>query len=83
VDREGGQGEEKETFYPRVDHWEAKGSQGGAICYNLTVITGPKTSHIQIIPGISTPEPITFASGKLAELDMGFCGRLALGLFFI
>jgi hypothetical protein len=44
---------------------DPSGRPGLDICIAPKLITEPKASHIQIIPGISTPEPITFAPGKI------------------
>ena len=41
------------------------GGETADSCIDLKLVTEPKTSHIQIISGISTPKPITFAPGKL------------------
>ena len=38
------------------------------ICYAQKLITVPKTSHIQIISGVSPTEPITAEAGKLSKV---------------
>jgi hypothetical protein len=69
--------DEREALCTRADHREAAGVdcnllrvgreniRTANICIAPKLITEPKASHIQIIPGISTPEPITFAPGKI------------------
>jgi len=38
------------------------------ICYAQKLITVPKTSHIQIISGVSPTEPITAEAGKVSAI---------------
>jgi hypothetical protein len=48
----GGLGQKaQEALYTRADEWEAAGSRGGDNCfYDPTLITEPKTFHLQYIP---------------------------------